>query len=92
MSDKEDCYSCEEALKRLDDYVDRELNPDEVEEVTTHLQACEGCSQHFLFEQRIVEEVRTKLVRLDIPSDLRQKVFARLAGEARPPDQPRTAQ
>ena len=81
MSDH-DCYSCEEALKRLDDYVDRELSIDEIDEVKTHLQACKGCSEHFSFEVRVVEEVRRKLERLDIPDDLRNKVFSRLAAES----------
>ena len=83
-----DCFSCEEALKRLDDYVDRELGPTDIEEVKEHLNACKECSQHFIFEQRIIEEVRTKLLRLDIPNDLRQKVLARLEGEPRPSDTP----
>ncbi len=82
----DDCLSCEEALQRLDDYVDRELSSTDVEEIKGHLDACNDCSQHFTFEQRIVEEVRTKLVRLDIPNDLRQKVLSRLAGESHSSD------
>ena len=35
-----DIYSCEEALKRLNDYLDHELNDDERTVVVKHLEIC----------------------------------------------------
>jgi hypothetical protein len=35
-------YTCEEAFRRLDDYLDRELSSDETELVREHLEVCAG--------------------------------------------------
>ena len=37
MRDPLDRMSCEEAFRRLDDYLDRELSPDEMRQVEEHL-------------------------------------------------------
>ena len=69
-------YTCREALQRLDDYIDRELPPQETERVRRHLRLCHACAKKFAFEMDIVEGVRAKLRRIEAPSDLLAKISA----------------
>lgn len=74
-------YTCEETFRRLDDYLDRELAGDEMELVREHLQSCEICAREFSFEESVLQEVRTKLNRIDAPADLRDRLFGLLEQE-----------
>ena len=76
--DAPDCFDCEEAFRRLDDFVDRELTEDEIDRVMKHLQICEACAEGFGFEGSLLREVREKINQVAIPPDLREKVFKRL--------------
>ena len=67
-------YTCEEAFRRLDDFVDRELPPEEMECVRTHLERCAGCADEFRFEQRVLDELRAKLRRIRAPAELRRRI------------------
>jgi hypothetical protein len=62
--------TCKEALRRLDDYVDRELSQDEMKKVQFHLRICHACSRKFAFEKSFVGSVREKISHIDIPPDL----------------------
>jgi len=73
-------YTCEEVFRRLDDYVDRELAPAEMRRVREHLEACAACASEYAFEAGVLDELRQKLRRLDAPSDLLERITARLAG------------
>ena len=75
-------YTCEEAFRRLDDYLDRELTPDEMRKVQEHLETCAACATEFAFESSVVQHVRTKLQRIDAPAALRDRI-ARLLEEER---------
>ncbi len=76
-----DRYTCEEALRRLDDFLDRELRPDEMRHVEEHLETCEVCAREFGFEKTVLQEVRTKLQRIDVPLDLRSRLSRLLEQE-----------
>jgi anti-sigma factor (TIGR02949 family) len=78
-------YDCKEAFRRLDAYVDRELAPDEVARVEEHLATCVNCAREFAFERRLLEELKTKLRRIDVPRSVRESVRAVLAGKRRGP-------
>jgi len=73
-----DRLTCEEAFRRLDCYVDRELSDAELSQVRDHLDRCARCAAEFTFEQGVIEEVRRKINQVAVPSDLRQRVFERL--------------
>jgi anti-sigma factor (TIGR02949 family) len=78
-------YTCEEAFRRLDDFLDRELSPDEMELVQQHLAICEGCAREFSFEASILANVRDKLRQVELPPGLAalvQQVAARAAGDS----------
>ena len=78
MSERLDRLTCEEAFRRLDDYLDRELGPDERRLVEEHLRICEVCTSEFVFEASVLTGVRRKLRSLSVPSDLQARIAARL--------------
>ena len=76
-----DRYSCEEMLRRLDDYLDRELTRAELGLVEEHLQDCEACAREFGFEASVVRAVRAKLRDVQVPETLLGRVSMALARE-----------
>ena len=78
MSEAMDRRTCEEAFRRLDDYLDRELGADERRLVEEHLRICEVCTREFVFEASLLTGVRRKLRTLSAPSDLQARIAARL--------------
>lgn len=82
-----DRYDCREAFRRIHDYVDRELTPDEIERVRAHLEICAVCAREFRFEAQVIDDVRSKLRRVAAPAGLVDSVMASL--RARSIDRPR---
>lgn len=78
-------FDCEELFRRLEDYVDRELDVDENALVEAHLAECEACAAEYEFEARFVAEVRKKLRQVRTPSDLLKRISQALRAE--PPDE-----
>jgi anti-sigma factor (TIGR02949 family) len=74
-------YTCREALERLNDYLDRELSSREMQLVERHLKICRQCTHKFNFEAELLTELRAKIGRLDMPSDLMDRISASLASE-----------
>jgi len=77
-----DAYTCHEAFRRLDDFVDRELPPEEMSLVSEHLETCAMCADEFEFEAVVLAEVRSKVQRISAPPDLMDRIRLRLG---RPP-------
>ena len=73
-----DRYTCEEAIRRLDDYLDRELTPHEMQLVQEHLAVCALCASEYAFEASALERLRDKLKRIPVPADLMTKVSSAL--------------
>jgi len=64
---------CEEALRRLFEYLDAELHGDHQRELERHLERCRSCFSRLEFEKRL--KVRTaQLGREPISSDLEQRI------------------
>jgi anti-sigma factor (TIGR02949 family) len=78
-----DRYSCEEAFRRMDDYLDRELSPPEVERVRRHLETCAACASEYRFEDAVLRDIRRKLRRVVVPHDLRSRIEQLLASGGR---------
>ena len=74
-------FTCEEAFRRLEDYLDRELSPRELALVREHLEICEGCAREFRFEDSVLRGVRTKLRQVELPADLHARVLRLLEAE-----------
>jgi anti-sigma factor RsiW len=71
-------FVCADALRRLDDYVDRHLDATEVHQVEAHLAVCDVCASKFRFERRLISELRRTLRRLELPAGLADRIRARL--------------
>ena len=69
-----DRYTCEEAFRRLNDYLDRELSPHEMDLVREHLDVCALCMAEFEFEAAVLREVRAKVQQIKAPPDLLARV------------------
>ena len=67
--------ACELVLRRLDDYLDRELSAAEMDVVTEHLEQCVRCAMVFSGEADLLQVIRAKLQRLAVPVGL----FARVS-------------
>jgi len=73
-----DIYSCEEALRRLNDYLDHELTSDERIVVIQHLEICKPCFKRFSFEQTLMVSLREKLTHVRAPETLRARLHTLL--------------
>jgi len=73
-----DPYSCEECIKRLNDYLDHELSEGERVVVLKHLEICKPCLGRFTFEQTLIVSLRQKITLVRAPETLRQKLHALL--------------
>lgn len=71
-------FDCEETFRRMQDYLDRELSPEEVRLVQEHLEGCGMCAEEYVFEALIVRRVRISLVDMEIPEELFERVQASL--------------
>jgi len=73
--------TCEETFRRLDDYLDRRLSPEETRLIEEHLHLCDACSREFVFEASVIEAVRERLRRVAAPPDLIARISAQIQGE-----------
>lgn len=78
-----DYYSCEEALNRLNEYLDQELTEPERAVVLKHLEICKPCFSRFSFEQTLVISLRQKIVALAAPESIRLKLKGLLRNRER---------
>ena len=69
---------CQEAVHRLNDFLSRELSPDEEALVQKHLQECNGCFEKFRFEVTLLRTLREKIGQVQAPDGLRQRVLGLL--------------
>jgi anti-sigma factor (TIGR02949 family) len=70
--------TCEETVRRLNDFLDRELQESEMAIVREHLNACEVCANGFEFNGSVLHAIKAKLHDASLPEGLKARVFARL--------------
>jgi mycothiol system anti-sigma-R factor len=66
--------SCEQTMRRLSVYIDRELNDAEVRKVRAHLDDCPPCGQVLDFQVELKRLVRKECCTDDAPARLRDWV------------------
>jgi mycothiol system anti-sigma-R factor len=71
-----DPYSCQEAIQRLNDFLDHELSESERVIVLKHLEICKSCLGRFTFEETLVVSLRQKVMHMHAPETLKQKLHA----------------
>ena len=74
---------CEEALARLHDYLKRELTPDLIGEVRTHLERCRDCEGYAKFEQSFLSMLENRAHKETCPNEVRARIVAALRAAAR---------
>jgi anti-sigma factor (TIGR02949 family) len=79
MSGRLDRASCEEAFRRLEDYLDRRLSPSEMQLVEAHLRVCAACTREFNFEAGLLRGLRRKLRRVAAPPGLLASIEGEIA-------------
>lgn len=72
--------TCEEAFRRLDDFLDHELSPEETRLVEEHLHICAACTREFTFEASVLRGVKKKLGHITAPADLVSRILGQLPG------------
>lgn len=65
---------CQEALARIYEYLDGELDAESQEQIHRHLEICKRCYPFFNFERLFLDYLREKGMRVEENPDLRRKV------------------
>jgi anti-sigma factor (TIGR02949 family) len=86
MSDRLNRKTCEEAFRRLDDFLDRRLSPGETKLVEDHLKICDACTREFAFEASVLSGIKQKLRRISAPPDLLDRILVRLSSSQGGPE------
>jgi anti-sigma factor (TIGR02949 family) len=76
-----DRTNCEEAFRRLNDFLDRRLTPAEMKIIEEHLDVCAWCAREFTFETSVLLGVKRRLRHMEAPPDLVTRILSKL-----PPD------
>jgi mycothiol system anti-sigma-R factor len=66
--------NCEEALEKLWQYLDRELDGESSSELQRHLEECRHCFSKVEFEQRLRAIVRRSCSGEQAPAELRERL------------------
>jgi anti-sigma factor (TIGR02949 family) len=74
--------SCEEALVRIYEYMDGELDHLSTAQVEEHFRVCARCYPHLHLERNFRVRVQTALGRSEVPEDLRERVLDILARDS----------
>ena len=75
-----DFNQCEQAVKRLTEYLSHELSAEEQTRVEQHLRECRGCFEMFSFEEQLLEIVRERAAETCAPANLRNRILALVNG------------
>ena len=69
-----DPLTCRQAFARLEDFLDRARAAEDNMLVRAHLVLCAQCAAEFHFEQRLLDGVRARLARIQVPADLAERI------------------
>jgi anti-sigma factor (TIGR02949 family) len=70
--------NCEELLGSLSAYIDGDLNPELCQELERHLAGCDNCRVILNTTRRTIDLVHAPTEMLDVPADVRERLFKRL--------------
>ena len=69
---------CEEAVARVYEYLDGELDAEWNERVRYHVEVCKKCYPYFNFERIFLDHIRSKGLRPEKSKDLERRIRAAL--------------
>ena len=67
--------TCREAVKKLHEYLDRELDNASTEQIKKHLELCRLCCDHLEFEKTMKELVNKCCAGAKAPNLLKEKIL-----------------
>ena len=67
-------FDCQETFARLEDYLDRELSPDDLRCIEDHLAICEVCAREYQFEHGLLCALKAKLRCVKAPEGLLERI------------------
>jgi len=70
--------TCDEAVRKLYEYLDKELDQSSVEQLEKHLEICKGCCDHFEIEKKVIGMIQDSCVGHKAPQMLRDKIVGNL--------------
>ncbi len=73
--------TCEEAAKRLYEYLDRELPQADYDKIKIHLELCRKCCHKFDFEEILRSILRNKSRTEKLPSLLRERILKEIEAQ-----------
>lgn len=65
---------CEEVLKRLYEYIDKQVDETSQSEIDEHIKLCRHCCQHYEFEIKLRELVEKSCFQQRAPDLLKRKI------------------
>jgi anti-sigma factor (TIGR02949 family) len=74
-----DRYTCADVVRRLDEYLDRQLSSIEMQLVREHIATCDVCAREQAFGEATLQMLKAKLRRIDAPADLLARIASTLA-------------
>jgi mycothiol system anti-sigma-R factor len=75
----EHACTCGDALARVYDYIDRELDADAALAIAGHLEACTDCAEQYRLEQLVKALVHRTCCEERAPDELRVRIVARIS-------------
>ncbi|MEE9555173.1 MAG: mycothiol system anti-sigma-R factor [candidate division Zixibacteria bacterium] len=67
--------TCQEAVDRLNEYLDRELDNLTSDQIDKHLDLCRLCCDHFEFEKKMKSLVQKSCIKEKAPAFLRDRIL-----------------
>jgi anti-sigma factor (TIGR02949 family) len=87
-SDSPPMIECHQAMEKLFEFLDRELDPGEHEQVAKHFEVCARCYPHLVFEQSFRDALHRAREGEAPPPEVRGKVIEALKQEGFVPSDP----
>lgn len=74
--------TCEDLVRELPDFLDRELATIRMAELREHLDECARCLRKYEFDRAVLARIRVRLTSANLPPELEARVLASI-GAAR---------
>lgn len=72
---------CQDAIAHLQDYLKRELTPELLVEMRTHLARCRDCAGYACFEQSFLQMLESRAHKEACPDAVRARILAALRAD-----------
>ncbi|MFQ5679021.1 MAG: zf-HC2 domain-containing protein [Gemmatimonadota bacterium] len=70
-----DPITCEQAVERVYEYLDGELDAVSTEQVRRHIEMCKRCYPHFNFERIFLDHIRSSALKASCSEELEERIL-----------------